>query len=176
MIVRVLALAGGVSGAALLSQYPEFSQQYLQRLGGQIDALTVVVADFDASAAESGMTRAAALTELEGSEFLSARQADMARTFARHERLLADRAALEAAAPLQRLLLPHRLSDAETFQGTWADYEPAVPLTVPGAVSAGAGFLAGWAAIAALLALLRLPFRRRRPAPRIEPPVSGPPA
>lgn len=176
MILRTLALAGGLSGAAILSQYPEFSQQYLQRLGGQIDALSVVVADFDASAAESGLTREAALAELEGSDFLAARQADMGRTFARHKRLMADRAALEATGPLERLLLPHRLSDAETLQGTWADYQPAVPLTIPSAVSAGAGFLAGWAAVAALTSLLRWPFRRRPgPQARIEPPLTRPP-
>lgn len=39
MIGRVLALAGGLSGAVGLSQFPEFSQQYLQRLAGQVDAL-----------------------------------------------------------------------------------------------------------------------------------------
>ena len=60
MIGKVLALAGGVAGAAGLSQYPEFSQQYIQRLAGQVDALTVVVADFDRSALANGLSRAAA--------------------------------------------------------------------------------------------------------------------
>ena len=47
MITRTLVLAGGVAGAAILSQFPEYAQQYTQRLGGAVDALGQVVADFD---------------------------------------------------------------------------------------------------------------------------------
>ena len=56
-MLKFLAIAGGLAGAAGLSQYPEFSQQYTQRLGGQVDALSEVVADFEASAMRSGLTR-----------------------------------------------------------------------------------------------------------------------
>ena len=37
MILRVLAVAAGLAGAGTLSQFPEFSQQYVQRLGGAVD-------------------------------------------------------------------------------------------------------------------------------------------
>ncbi|NRB05388.1 MAG: DUF2937 family protein, partial [Rhodobacteraceae bacterium] len=47
MLGRAIALAGGLAGGLSLSQFPEFSQQYLQRLGGAVDALAVVVTDFD---------------------------------------------------------------------------------------------------------------------------------
>ena len=53
-MLKFLAIAGGLAGAAGLSQYPEFSQQYTQRLGGQVDALSEVVADFEASAMRCG--------------------------------------------------------------------------------------------------------------------------
>lgn len=33
MIAKTLTLAAGVSGAAAMSQFPEFSKQYVQRLG-----------------------------------------------------------------------------------------------------------------------------------------------
>ena len=68
MIVRALVLAGGVLGAASVSQFPEFSQQYTQRLGGAVDALGQVVADFDASAAAAGLDREAALYEAHAGE------------------------------------------------------------------------------------------------------------
>ncbi|MEC7965452.1 MAG: DUF2937 family protein, partial [Pseudomonadota bacterium] len=55
MIVRTLTLIAGLSGAAVTAQFPEFSQQYAQRLGGAVDELTAVVADFDASAQASGL-------------------------------------------------------------------------------------------------------------------------
>jgi hypothetical protein len=50
MILKTLTLVSGMFGAAIFSQFPEFTQQYMQRMGGQIDALGVVLHDFDASA------------------------------------------------------------------------------------------------------------------------------
>ncbi len=159
--MRILALAGAVAGAAALSQYPAFSQQYLQRLAGQVDALTVVVMDFDASALDAGLGREAALAQMTGTPFLTARQTDMRRTFARHAMLADHLANLRAATPMQRIAMPHRMADPATLSATWADFEPALPLSAPGAVTATAGFVGGWALIAAALALITAPFRRR---------------
>jgi len=161
-MLRILTMAGGLAGAAALSQYPEYSQQYVQRMAGQLDALSLVVEDFDASALNAGLTRGEALAQMQGSDFLEARQSDMQRAFARHARLSADFAALQAADEMQRMLMPHRMADLETAQGTWADFKPAVPLTVSGAVSAGAGYLGGYGLVAAILALMAWPFRRQR--------------
>ena len=168
MIIRVLALAGGLTGAAAVSQYPEFSQQYVQRLAGQVEALGLVVADFDASAARSGLARDAALGELRGSAFLADRQEDMSRTFARFERLKADQAMLATATPVERIFMPQRLRDGELLAGTWSDFKPAVPLTVAGMVAAGLGFLAGWLGVNLVAGLLSAVGRRAVPkkAPR----------
>lgn len=162
MIGRVLAFAGGLAGAAGLSQYPEFAQQYTQRLAGQVAALETVVSDFDQSAAAAGYTREEALEQLTGTPFLDARRADMRRAFVRYEALSADYALLTAASPFEKMLMPHRLGDAETFRGTLGDYELAMPLTTAGVASAGTGFIAGWGVIAGLLRVLTWPFRRRR--------------
>ncbi len=161
MIGRVLAMIGGLSGAAGLSQYPEFSQQYTQRLAGQVQALEVVVSDFETTAARSGLSREAALAELTGTAFLAERGQDMARTIDRYEGLQADYDRLTSASPFEKMLMPHRLADGETFRGTWGDYEPAVPLTTAGAVSTIAGFFGGWLVIALLLWAVTAPFRRR---------------
>jgi len=90
---------------------------------------------------------------------------------------------------MQRLLMPHRLGDAEVFRGTWSDFVPAVPLSAAGAVAAAAGFVGGWAVIGLVGGLLLWPVRRRRQAPapgparpsapvtapvRPEPPLRGP--
>lgn len=154
-------MIGGVSGAAGLSQFPEFSQQYLQRLAGKVDALQAVVADFDASAARNDLSREAALAELAGTAFLGDRQADMRRNFADHLRLSADLDRLRGATPLARLAMPQRMGDPETLAAAWADFRPAIPATLDGAVSAGVGYVAGWSLLAGLWALLRWPFRRR---------------
>jgi hypothetical protein len=162
--MRFLALAGGVAGAAALSQVPAFSDAYLQRLGGQDDALRAVVAAFDASAARAGLTREAALADLSGSGFRAAHQADMRATIDRAGRVAADLALLRAAGPLERLALPHRFRDIETLAATWADFQPALPASEAGAAAAGVGLVAGWAGVAALAALAgRLWRALRRP-------------
>lgn len=158
----ILSLLGAMAGAAGLSQFPEFSQQYLQRLAGQVDALTVVAADFDRSAMKNGLTRDQALDQMTGTPFLSDRQADLRRTFLRQAVLSDNLAQLRAASPFERMAMPQRLADPETLQATWADFRPAVPVTVDGALSAGVGGVAGWGVMAGLLSLLLWPFRRRR--------------
>ena len=158
---RVLSIIGGLVGAAGLSQYPAFSQQYTQRLAGQVDALSEVVADFEASALRSGLTRTQAFEQMTGTPFLEDRQADMRRTFTRHAALSDNLAQLRAASAMDRLSMPQRLMDSETLSKTWADFRPAMPLSAPGAVAAGVGFAGGWIIFAALLALLAWPFRRK---------------
>lgn len=178
-IAKALCLTGALTGAAALSQYPAFAQQYTQRLAGHVDALTEVVADFDVSALEAGLTRTEALTEMTGTPFLEARAADMQRTFARQIILTDQLARLRSASPLARITLATQLRDPETLQATWADFEPALPMSMAGAVTGAGGFLTGWVAIAALLGLLRRIFRPRvvrRPARtsapvRVDPPL-----
>jgi len=160
MILRTLTLAGGLTAAAATSQFPEFSQQYLQRLGGAVDALSEVAADFDASAAGSGLSRAAALDQLRGSEFLDRRRVDMTNTFRRLETLRTDLVTLQGQGPFMRAYHAARLTDQPLARATLAAYKPALPLTFAGALFAAAGFLAGVLLVGPFLRLLTLPFRR----------------
>jgi hypothetical protein len=162
MFLRVLAIAGGLGGAASLSQFPEYSQQYLQRLAGAVDALEVVVADFDASARDAGLSREAALDQMVGTEFLDNRREDMTRTFARYAGLRADLAALRDANACERFAAAPKFLDREIGSDAMSDFVPAVPLTLEGAGFAGIGYVGGWAVIAGLFGLLRRVFRRRR--------------
>jgi len=161
-MLRVFVLIGGLLGGAAGSQFPEYAQQYTQRLGGAVDALEQVVSDFDASAQAEGMTREAALDEMRGTAFLDRRRSDMERTFGRYERLRTDLVALETAGPFMRAYHATRLTDAEVARAALEAYEPAVPLTMPGAVFTGAGFFAGVFAVWAALRVLLWPFARRR--------------
>lgn len=158
MILRALTLIGGLAGAGAASQFPEFSQQYTQRLGGAVDALHVVVQDFDASAQASGLTRDQALEQMVGSEFVERRQADMHRVFTRHAQLSADLQALHSAGPFMRAYHATRFSDAETAARTWQAYQPAIPTNFAGAIFGGAGFLIGLVLMSIFLAVLRWPF------------------
>ncbi len=161
MILRVLTLAGGVAGAAVTSQFPEFSQQYTQRLGGAVDALAQVTADFDASAQAVGLSRDAALAQMQGTEFLERRRADMALTFVRYERLRNDLNALEGEGPFMRAYNLPRLTDSQIAQAAWQAYQPAVPLNFAGILFGFTGFVLGGGLLGAVLKVLLWPFRRR---------------
>ncbi len=163
MLGRALVLAGGLAGAAGLSQFPEFSQQYVQRLGGAVDELRGFVDGFDADAADVGLSRAAALDDLRrGGAMGAERAATVADMIVRHERLSDDLAALRRAGPFTRVYGARSLGDAAIARAAWADFKPALPLTFEGAVFGGAGFLVGMGGMGALLGLLKMPFRRRR--------------
>jgi hypothetical protein len=161
MIVRALTLAGGLAGAATTSQFPEFSQQYMQRLGGAVDALAEVTADFDASAQSVGMTRDAALDQMRGTDFLDRRRADMTETFTRYEGLKADLATLKGEGPFMRAYHLPRLTDPKIASAAWDDYKPAVPLNFAGIVFAAAGFVMAGLFLGVIFKLLAWPFRRR---------------
>ncbi|MEC3863254.1 DUF2937 family protein [Mesobacterium sp. TK19101] len=166
MILRSLTVAAGLTGAAGLSQFPEFSQQYLQRLGGAVDELTVVVTAFDADARAAGLTRQEALADLNsGGTFAQSRSASMQATFDRHARLTADLAALQGAGPFTRLKLLGHLDDSDIARRAWGAYKPALPITFEGVSFAIAGFAVGalllWAMIRTVKALFR-PFARRK--------------
>ncbi|WP_331284236.1 DUF2937 family protein [Sulfitobacter sp. G21635-S1] len=161
MILRALTLAGGLAGAVVTSQFPEFSQQYAQRLGGAVDALAEVVADFDASARAVGLSRDQALAQMQGTAFLERRRADMTATFQRYDRLRADLAEVEGQGPFMRAYHAARLTDRQIARAAWAAYQPAVPIHFAGLSFALIGFLIGSVALGAVLRLLAWPFRRR---------------
>ena len=52
---RMIILALGLVFGGVFSQAPEYAQQYRQRLGGAIDELKQVVADFNADAEREGL-------------------------------------------------------------------------------------------------------------------------
>lgn len=164
MMFRALVLAGGLLGATVASQLPEYSQQYRQRLGGAVDALAEVVADFDASAQAEGLSREEALSQLRGTAFLERRRTDMARTFDRYASLQANLVALQGAGPFMRTYHVAKSPDLEVGAAAFETFEPAVPLTVAGGMFAATGFVAGWTAMWGLFRVLLIPFGWRRAA------------
>jgi hypothetical protein len=161
MIVRAITLAGGLAVGAGTSQFPEFSQQYAQRLGGAVDALSEVVADFDTSAAVEGLSRSEALEQMIGADFIERRRADMERTFDRHAVLTEDLRLLADAGPFMRAYHAARFTDGDVASAAWDVFEPAVPLNLTSAIFAGFGFFVGLIAMSSLMAVIRWPFRRR---------------
>ena len=162
-LARRFALMFGLLIGTLTSQLPEYAQQYRQRLGGALDELTRVIADFDGSAASEGLSRTAALDRLrQNADTLARNQAlSLSETVARHDRLAAQDAAFAHAGPFDRLGLLVSDYDPGIARGAWARFEPAVPVTSEGFVLGGIGVLFGYVLWRTVATLFR---RRMRPA------------
>lgn len=160
LVRNTMTMAFGLAGALSLSQAPEFAQQYRQRLGGALEELRRVVADFDADAAQNGMSRGEALTlHLTSPENLFRdRGTRMQRTIERQALLEGQAAWFATLPPAARPLAVARGYDDTLLRGLWRDYEPGLPLTVQGGLWAAAGFGLG----AVLVILLTMPFQRWR--------------
>lgn len=165
---QALAILGGVLLAIVFSQFPEYAQQYTQRLGGAVDELRVITARFDRQAADQGMNRAAALERYRTvpDTFVAGQGRDMEALFVRHAELSARLAEVQGAGPLERLTELPAYLDSEIGAATLANFKPAVPVTIEGFAWAATGFLLGALLTGGVVSLLFRPFRRRYPLDR----------
>ncbi|SDR31776.1 DUF2937 family protein [Pseudovibrio sp. Tun.PSC04-5.I4] len=162
MFARVLTLGIALISGTATSQLPEFAQQYRQRMGGAIDALEEVKADFEADAATTSRSVTLALEHMSqsGDNFVQLRGQSIERSLDRLGALKDQQFSMASAAAFERVWIFVKEPDIKLSQATWDDFEPAVPVTVEGGVLAALGFATG-------LFLLRLTgvvgrVRRRR--------------
>ncbi|MDB5507475.1 MAG: hypothetical protein JWR75_2113 [Devosia sp.] len=161
---RTLGAIGGIALGLVLSQFPEYAQQYTQRLGGAVDELKIITEDFDRAANAGGLSREEALAryDLSLDEFLANRGASMQATFVRYSMLTDTLTEIQNASAVERLQhLPDYL-DSDIGRRTLENFQPAVPVTIEGFAYAGAGLLIGYAVSMGIINFLMLPFRRRR--------------
>ncbi|MES0811844.1 DUF2937 family protein [Roseibium sp. SCPC15] len=161
-MARVLIIVVMLISGTATSQLPEFSQQYRQRLGGAIDALEEVLADFKRDAAQFGLSLQEAIDRQLASDdpFIKARGNSMAAAEVRLSSLKQQQLELSGAGSIERLVIFARGFDRRLAQATMQDYQPAVPVTVAGLLSAGAGALGGFLIIRLLIGLTRIGRRR----------------
>jgi hypothetical protein len=162
--MRIIAFGFGLLGGLVASQGPEYAQQYRQRLGGAVDELRRMVGQFDLDAEASGESRDSAITRLRGNaDALTSRQGSaMQRNVERLTRLEGQRQAMIEAGPFGRIILLLRDGDPGVMRAAYGDFEPAVPVTQEGVISAAAGFLVLWGAVLILAWLFRGLRRRQR--------------
>ena len=165
---RMMAGVGGLGLAITLSQFPEYAQQYTQRLGGAVDELRVITEDFDRAAAEGGLDRASALGRYEASndDFLAGRGGSMTATFQRYDQLSATLARIQNAGAIERFQSLPAYLDTDIGRRTLESYKPAIPVTMEGILYAGGGFILGYLILSGLWRFFALPFRKRYPAYR----------
>lgn len=163
MLLRTLTVVGGLVSAVAFSQFPEYSQQYTQRLAGAVDELSRVVDRFDADAQELGLSRQEALSDMERAGGMAeARAESMRRVFTRHEKLSIDLVALRPEAPIEMAAQVWRMTDRDVARKAWEDFRPAIPVTVNGIGFGITGFLAGLLVFGALRSVLHRLVPRRR--------------
>ena len=165
---RIVAGVGGLGLAIVLSQFPEYAQQYTQRLGGAVDELRVITEDFDQSALAGGLDRAAALERYNASndDFLAGRGSSMTATFQRYEQLRSTLVQIENAGAIERFQSLPAYLDTDIGRRTLENYKPAIPVTMEGILYAGGGFILGYLILSGLWRFLAMPFKKRYPAYR----------
>ena len=158
---RIIAGIGGVALATALSQFPEYAQQYTQRLGGAVDELRVITEDFDRAAAVGGLDRPAALARYNASndEFLAGRGTSMTATFQRYDELNTTLTRIQGAGPVERFQSLPAYLDTDIGQRTLENYRPAVPVTMEGILYAGGGFILGYLLLSGLWRFGAMPFK-----------------
>ena len=148
MFLQQLALAIGLLFGLVGTQLPELAQQYRQRVGGALDELNRIIAQFDAEAAAQSLTRAQGIERLKDNADALAheRGVDMESDVARAVRLQRQLDALANGAPLERLAVFVEDFDAPTVSRALQQFEPAVPVTAEAFVVGAISVIVGWAA------------------------------
>jgi Protein of unknown function (DUF2937) len=159
LLTRRLALAIGLLFAVIGSQAPEFAQQYRQRLGGAIDELDRMIAQFDSEVAAQSLTRAQGVERLKTNpdSLAQERGAAIEDDVDRAARLTRQSEAFQIGGPLTRLAGLIENFDPATASKAIRDYEPAVPITFEAFVIGGIALFIGWSATH----LCAWPIRRR---------------
>ena len=139
VIDRVLC----VLGAVLLSQGPEFMQQYLQRLGGHLNESQHQLVSFQGAATQAGvpLDKFIVQTSANPDAGVSHLGSVISATVARTTSLQAAHDTLLGASPWARPFVFLRHLDYEIARDTWSVYKPAVPVTIEGLLYALAGML-----------------------------------
>ncbi|MFQ5774535.1 MAG: DUF2937 family protein [Kiloniellaceae bacterium] len=166
MFSRLLSAFAALAGAVLLSQFPAFYDQYVQRLGGRLDQARIEVGRIEGAARAERMTVGQYIDAFLTSETSAHRRQGriLGEQVADLERL---RSALVALAPARAVQRPGRFArhaDAQLARATLDNFRPSVPLRPEGFVYAFAGFVAGLLVARGAERAASAVRRRRRPA------------
>ena len=139
LIDRILC----VTGAVLFSQFPEFVQQYLQRLGGHLDEARHQLDQFKDAAAKTGSTldQLIANANANPNPSMAKLGAVIVETQSRVQTLTADSQAIHDAAIWERPFVFFKHMDPQIAHATASIFRPAVPTTLEGLIYAGIGIV-----------------------------------
>ncbi|MDR3462624.1 MAG: DUF2937 family protein [Beijerinckiaceae bacterium] len=149
MMVRRLALFFAMLCGLMMTQVPEFAEQYQQRLGGAIDELSAIVARFDSDSAAQGLTEDGGIERLlaNSDEFVRQRGTQMREISARLVRLQDVQQMLRNHGPAERLVILATHYDSSIAARAFESFQPAVPVSAEAFVLGLIGFIGGGGAV-----------------------------
>jgi len=154
---RVSALIG----ALILSQFPQYYGQYLQRLGGHLDEARATVSRYENAAAELGLTLEEYIQhhlDSTSEVFVSSGLVIQA-VVERYHSLFHSFNALIEANIMNRWFIFLREAELDIMRNTWQNFVPGIPTTIEGITYALLGLLVGWGLYVAIKMLIALPMR-----------------
>lgn len=137
----------GLAGGGALAQFPEFYQQYLQRLAGRMDEVRQRADEIARDAVASGLDVQAYIARFLDSPAHAMEGERMTEALESAARLDAAYGALAHAGAWQRLPLFVRHFDSALARDTGSLFQPALPLTFGGLIYALAGAAVGILAV-----------------------------
>lgn len=142
---RIANGLAAIVGAGFASQFPEFYQQYLQRLGGRLDQALVQEARIFEAAQGQGLSVPDYVQRFldSGDPVFRAEGQLLQETLKDAETLRAALVELVNASPLARPFTFAENVDSGLFQATLEAYVPAMPVSVEGFAYAAIGMLLG---------------------------------
>jgi hypothetical protein len=158
MLMRRLALFFAMLFGIVCAQFPEYAQQYRQRLGGALDELNAIIARFDTDAAQNGLSEDQGVTHLRDNpdSLVRAQGNQMKDLITRRERLQRQAQTFTDDGSFKRVWELATQADPHIAWRAYQSFEPGVPVTSEGFVSAAIGFVIG----GGLIKLLGWPFER----------------
>ena len=154
--MRSLLSLAALAGGATLGQFPEFHQQYLQRLGGRLDLATERAREISVDAASQGFEVPAYIELFTASPVHAQEGRRMAQSMAEAVRLQEAHDALATAQAWEALPYMIRHLDLGIAGQTAEAFQPALPLSATGILYVACGAIAGLLIAAAM----RSGFRR----------------
>jgi len=142
LLDRILAVIGVVG----LAQFPQFFNQYLQRLGGHLEEARLTIARYINAAESLDLSLEAYVAEHLASEnkiFTSSGQV-MTDIVQRLHHLEESFLALKQAGPFNRWWIFLREMERPIVHETWQNFTPGIPTTIEGFYYGLAGLLVVW--------------------------------
>ncbi|HOP28738.1 MAG TPA: DUF2937 family protein [Spirochaetota bacterium] len=143
VIEHIADRAIAAAGAVVFMQIPAFIVQYIQRLGGHVDELKLLIEKYKAAAADSGrpLTEYVQLHIQSGVKEFASTGKLMSENIERFNFLSDAHQQISSASGIKQFFLFISKSDMDIIRGTYSDFVPGISFSVQSVIYAAAGIV-----------------------------------